>query len=439
MRIKQMTWIPAILSLALAVATTGCSDAGGQANAPDAVPVKAIKLSQSGDAGFSGKIVPDQETKVAARAGGKVADVKVAEGAAVKKGDALVQLEADDLVSQQKQAEAGLIASKAKLADTQAGARSQEIRGLESAVQSAEASLHQADAAVEQAKAGFELAQKSYNRLRNMFDSTSTVTKEDMDKGTFEYEKAKAAYEQAQAQQQAAAAQVAAASSKLELVQIGPTDNTLEALQADVNRLTAGLELANNALANASIVSPVDGIVSKRSIQPGEMAQPGAALMTIVRMDPVQVELSVPETHIGKMKTGAQVEVKVSHLPDRTFPGTIEFVSPVSNANSTTFPVKVSVANPGGALLAGMLAEVRLKQNPQQTGLEMPKSALVTKDQKTFVYAVADGAAKLIEVTTADKNADWVYVKDNPGLKPDVLIVINPSERLTDGSKVKVE
>lgn len=440
MRKKQMTWIPAILSLAIAVALPGCGDAGSNAaGASSALSVKAIKLGQSGDAGFSGKIIPDQENKIVAKAGGKVADVKVVEGAVVKKGDVLVQLETDDLTSQVKQAEAGLIASKAKLADTQAGARSQEIQGLESAVQSAEAALNQVNAGVEQAKSGFDLAQKSYNRLRNMFDSTSTVTKEDMDKGTYEYEKAKAAYDQVQAQQQGAAAQVAAAKSKLELAKIGATGNTIEALQADVDRLTAGLELANNALANASIVSPIDGIVSKRSVQPGEMAQPGVVLLTVVKMDPVQVELSVPETQIGKMKAGSPVDVKVSNLPDKTFQGKIEFVSPVSNANSTTFPVKVSVSNPDGALLAGMLAEVHLKDSPQQAGLEVPKSALVKKDNKTFVYAIQGDAVKAVEVSTTDKNADWVYVKDNASLKPSVQIVINPSEQLADGSKVKVE
>ncbi|MCS7458858.1 efflux RND transporter periplasmic adaptor subunit [Paenibacillus doosanensis] len=438
MRKKQMTWIPAILSLAVIFALPGCGGADNNASAAQAVAVKAIKLGQPADSGLSGKIIPDQENKVVAKAGGKVSEVKVDEGAVVKKGDVLVQLETDDLTSQVKQAEAALIASKAKLADTQAGARSQEIQGLESAVQSAEAALNQVNAAVDQAKSGFDLSQKTYNRLRNMYDSTSTVTKEDMDKGTFEYEKAKAAYDQTVAQQQAAAAQVSAAKSKLELTKSGATGNTLEALQADVDRLTAGLELANNALANATITSPIDGVVSKRSIQPGEMAQPGVTLLSIVKMDPVQVELSVPETQIGKMKAGSDVEVKVGNLPDKTFAGKISFVSPVSNANSTTFPVKVTIANPDGVLLAGMLAEVHLKDSAPN-GLEVPKTALIQKDNKTFVYTVQDGTAKMIEVATTDKNADWVYVKDNPNLKANVQIVINPSDQLADGSKVKVE
>ncbi|MCS7460055.1 efflux RND transporter periplasmic adaptor subunit [Paenibacillus doosanensis] len=438
MRKKQTAWLRAILSLAVVFALPGCGVADNTAGAAQVISVQAVKLGQSVDYGLSGKIIPDQENKIVAKTSGKVAEVKVDEGAVVKKGDLLIQLETDDLISQAKQAEAGLVASKAKLADTQAGARSQEIAGLESAVQSAEASLNQVNAAVEQAKSGVDLAQKTYNRLRNKYDSTSTVTKEDMDKGTYEYEKAKAAYDQSSAQQKAAEAQVAAARSKLDLAKSGATANTIEALQADVERLAASLELSNHVLADASVISPIDGIVSQRNIQPGEMAQAGTMLLTIVKMDPVQVELSVPEAQIGKMKAGSDVEVRVLHLPDKTFAGKISFVSPVSNENSTTFPVKVTIGNPDGLLLAGMLAEVYLKDYAQN-GLEVPKSALIQKDNKTFVFTIQDGTAKLIEVATTDKSADWVYVMDNPNLKGSVQIVLNPSEQLLDGSKVTIE
>ncbi|MDF2962643.1 MAG: putative efflux pump rane fusion protein [Paenibacillus sp.] len=439
MRTKQMTWIPVILSLCAAVILPGCGDTvSSKASAAQAIPVKAIKLGQTGDSGLSGKIIPDQEVKIVAKSSGKVLDVKVNEGSVVKKGEVLVQLETDDLSQQVKQAESGVIAAQAKLADTQAGARSQEIQGLESAVQSAKAANEQVKAAADTAKSAFDLAQKNYNRLRNLYDSTNTVTKDDMDKGTFEFDKAKSAYEQAQAQLQASAAQVTAAQSKLELARSGPTGNTIEALQAEVNRLNAGLELATSAFTNASIIAPMDGIIVKRSIQPGEMAQPGATLLNLVKMDQVQVELSVPDTLIGKLKAGSDVDVKVSNLPDKTFEGKLNFVSPVSNPNSSTFPVKVTVDNKDGLILAGMTAEVHLKDT-QQSRLEIPKTALVKKDNKTFIYLIQDNTAKAVEVSVEDKNQDWVFLKDNASVKAGGQIIINPSNALTDGSSVKVE
>ncbi|TDF97744.1 efflux RND transporter periplasmic adaptor subunit [Paenibacillus piri] len=434
-----MTWIPAILSLCAVIVLPACGAADSpKANAAQAISVKSIKLGQITESGLSGKVIPDQEVKVVAKTTGKVLEVKVNEGSVVKKGDVLVQLETDDLTQQVKQAESGVIAAQAKLADTQAGARSQEIQGLESAVQSAKAANEQIKAAADTAKSAFDLAQKNYNRLRNMYDSSNSVSKDDMDKGTFEFDKAKSAYDQALAQMQSSSAQVTAAQSKLDLARSGPTGNTVEALQAEVNRLNAGLELATSALNNATIIAPMDGIIVKRSIQPGEMAQPGVTLINLVKMDQVQIELSVPDTLIGTLKSGADVSVKISNLPDKTFTGKLNFVSPVSNTNSSTFPVKVTVDNKDGLILAGMMAEVRLKDT-QQSKMEIPKAALVKKDNKTYVYLIQDKTAKAVEVSVQDKNQDWVYLQQDAGIQAGQQIIINPSEALTDGSTVKVE
>jgi HlyD family secretion protein len=432
-------WKYAVLSVTLVGALAGCGGTGGnQATASQGIPAQLIKLSQAADAGLSGKINPDQEIKVVSRLSGKVASVAVLEGAKVKKGDVLLELETDDLQQQVKQAEAALTATKAKLADTQAGARAQEVQAARSAVTAAQGALDQATAAAQQAKAAFELSTSTYNRLRNMYDSNSSVTKDDLDRGTFDYEKAKASHEQAMAAQKSAAAQVEAAQAKLELTQSGATAGTIQALQAEVDRLTAALELANNALANATILAPADGIVVKRAIQPGEMAQPGVALLTVVNMKQVQIELSVAENLIGKVKEGTAVDVKVINIPEKAFTGVITFVSPISNPNSSTFPVKVTVDNSEELLFAGMVAEVHMKQTGQSK-LEVPASAVIKKDNKQYVIQSSDQTAHWTEITTSAKNSNWLYLESGSGLQSDAQIVVNPSEAMVEGAKLKAE
>jgi HlyD family secretion protein len=141
---------------------------------------------------------------------------------------------------------------------------------------------------------------------------------------------------------------------------------------------------------------------------------------------------------IGSLKGGSDVEVKISNLPDKTFAGKLNFISPVSNLNTSTFPVKVSVDNKDGLILAGMTAEVHLKSS-QQSRMEIPKAALVKKDNKTFIYIIQDNTAKAVEAATEDKNQDWVYLLDNPNVKAGQQIIINPSDALADGTAVKAE
>ncbi|WP_248925190.1 efflux RND transporter periplasmic adaptor subunit [Paenibacillus hamazuiensis] len=436
---SRKLWVPAVLALSLAGALAGCGVTGdAKTSGAGDTPLKVIKLGQLADAGLSGKINPDQEVKIVSKISGKVASIQVEEGAKVKKGDVLLQLETDDLLQQVKQAESAVTSAKAKLADTQAGARPQELAAAESTVRAAEGSYGQAQAAVEQAKAAFNLATSTYNRLRNMYDSSSTVTKEDLDRGTLDYEKAKTAYEQAQAAEQAAAAQVDAARAKLDLTKAGATDNTIKALEAEVERLTASLDLANNSLSNATITAPSDGIVVKRNIQTGEMAQPGVALFSIVNMNQVQIELSVADNQIGKLKAGTPVDVKVPNIPDKTFEGSITFVSPVSNTNSNTFPVKVTVDNKEGLLFAGMTAQVYAKES-QQSKLEVPASAIIKKDNKEYVVKVENNTAHIVEVKTSAKNSDWVYVESGSGLAAGQQIAVNPGSGIAEGAKVKTE
>jgi HlyD family secretion protein len=434
---KQLI-VPAVLMLVAAAVLSGCgASVAGQTNGTN-VPVQLIKIGQPVTAGLSGKIIPDQDIQIVSKLSGKVAAVNVQEGSKVKKGDVLVQLETDDLAQQVKQAESSAVAAEAKLADTQAGARVQEIQGLESAVNAAQGAYQQATAAMEQAKAGLDLSTSTYNRLRNMFDSSSGLTQEDLDKGTLDYEKAKAGYEQTQAAQKTAAAQVQGASAKLELAKVGPTDNTIKALQADMTRLNAGLELANNGLNNATIAAPIDGIIVKKSISPGELAQPGISILTLVNMDLVQVELSVPDSQITQVKVGMPVDVKVQNLPDKSFKGEVAFVSPVSNPDSNTFPVKVKVDNNGGLLFAGMMAVVNMNA-AQQSRLEVPKSAIIKKDQKEYLFTSENNTAHLVEVKTEEKNQDWLYVLPNDKIKANQQIIVNPTDKIAEGTQVKAE
>lgn len=436
-RLNQLI-VPAVFMLATLAILPACGAIEAEESAASVVPVQVITLGQSAAAGLNGKIIPDQSINIVSKASGKVAEVRVQEGSKVKKGDVLVQLEISELTQQVKQAEFSTSAAQAKLADTQAGARQQEITGLQSSIQAAVGAYQQTTAAVEQAKAGLELATSAYNRLRNSFESSSSVSQDDLDKGTLEYEKAKAGYEQALGAQKAAEAQLRGAEAKLELAKVGPTENTIKALQADVERLNATLELANSGLSNATITAPIDGVIVKKGISPGELAQAGVQILSLVNMDQVQVELSVVDSQITQVKEGMTVDVSVQNVPDKSFQGVISFVSPVANTNSNSFPVKVKVDNKDGLLFAGMVAEVKLNAS-QQSRLEVPKSAVIKKDQKEYLFTADNNTAHLVEVKTEEKNQDWLYVMPNGNIKASQQIIVKPADNLAEGTKVKAE
>ncbi|MFM1653918.1 efflux RND transporter periplasmic adaptor subunit [Brevibacillus sp. B_LB10_24] len=395
---------------ASALIFTGCSDPSASASQQDLPAVQVIKVASAGSSGLmaSGKVAPFQSVQVVSKIAGKIAEVKVDEGSKVTKGQTVIQLESDDYVQQVQQARAGISGAEARLADLKAGSRSQQIAQLQSGV--------------DQAKASLDTAQKTYDRMKSLFDS-GAISQADLDKVALDLERAKAGYDQAKAQ--------------LDLAQEGATPASIQALAAEVERSRTSLNIAETALANTAIKAPIDGEVVSRAVDPGEMAQPGVALMTVVSMNKVKVEASVPQEQINQVKKGSHVSVKVDGLPDKTFQGTVDFISPVSDQNSSTFPVKVIVDNPDGLLKAGMVAQVYFTDKPEEQRIELPASALLTKDGKTYIFKVDAGVVHQAEVSTEPKNADWVYVKS--GVQNGEQIVLNPGDQLTDGSSVRVQ
>ncbi|REK62776.1 efflux RND transporter periplasmic adaptor subunit [Anoxybacillus sediminis] len=402
---KTMKWKQVgIIVAACSLLAAGCSEttAGPEESQP-VVKVWKLESNQAGSIA-SGKIAPAEEIQVVSKLAGKVEQVHVKEGSVVKKGDVLVSLEANDYLEQIRQAEAAIASAQARLLDTQAGARSQELQRLESGV--------------EQAKAALEVAESSYNRMKALYDS-GAISQADLEKVTLELEKARTGYDQAKAQ--------------YDLAKAGPTANSVAALEAEVKRLQSGLQLAKSTYENTKIVAPISGIVARRSIDPGEMAQPGVPLLVLVQMDQVKVEASVPQEQINQVKVGSAVDVKVDN---RTLKGTVEFVSPISDTNSSSFPIKVRLDNKDGALRAGMLAEVYLPNQATDSEVKIPSSAVVTKENKQFVYKVDRDIVHQVEVTVGEIKGDWVAV--TKGVAAGDQLVLNPGDDLAEGSKVIV-
>ncbi|MDQ1914453.1 efflux RND transporter periplasmic adaptor subunit [Paenibacillus sp. GD4] len=431
----------AILSASTA-ALTGCN-AGtpAQASSAGSIGVKVITLSAAaGVPGASGKIAPLQTVHIYSKLPGRVAEVFVDEGSKVKKGDVLLQLDTADLLQQQAQAQANVDAAQAKLNDTLNGARPQDLQAAEAAVTQARGGLDTARAAVEQAKAVLDLATKTHNQLQNRYDE-GLLSKDELEAAHVNFEKASTGYNQSLAAQSSAQAALSAATAKLELSRAGATSDTIAALRAQVDLAKASLELSKNAIDNAAIKAPSDGIVVKRSVQPGEMAftsmPSGTELLTMVSMDSVKVEVSVPESLIGQVKEGAEVKVTVPSVPNKTFDGVVSFVSPVSDANNNTFPVKVLVKNSDESLRAGAVASVAFGASASSR-VELPKSALLKSGGGTFVYRVSNGVAQKVQIQVEEKNEEWVYVKGD-SLKSNDQIVLKPGEAVTDGAKVHAE
>lgn len=284
-------------------------------------------------------------------------------------------------------AQAALQAAQQAYARVQAGPTADQLALLKAQVDNAQAALNLAQAAydkvggaanpniglmpqsvqLQQATNAYTAAFAAYN------DARSHPTAAELAAAQAQVQQAQAAL----ARLTADAAQLAAARSGVQQAQaaldrLTPTAESIAVAEALVKQAEAAIAVLQVQMTKLTVNSPVAGLVTRRVVDPGEIAGPNAALMTLVTLDPVKMTVYVPETEIGLVKVGDTVQVQVDSFPGRVFDGQVIYISPEaeftprnvqtkSERVNQVFAVRVRISNPGGELKPGMPADARFK------------------------------------------------------------------------------
>jgi membrane fusion protein, multidrug efflux system len=385
--------------LAIVALLAGCSkhDETPVSTMPAAaarVAVKAV-LSETVHDGVEavGTVTSRRQTVLSAKVMATVTAVSRREGDRVRADEVLVELDDRDL--------------RVELERAQAGAR--EARdALEETTQAIQA----ADAAIEAALAQSELASATLRRYTTLYERRSVSPHE---------------YDEVVARARSATAELARARQ------------ARAALVAKQQQAGARIEQADAAVANARvtlsyarIVAPSDGLVVARTVEPGTVAAPGTPLLTIDE-ERYRLEVAVPETEAGALRTGQRATVTIDALP-RPIDATITEILPVADPRSRTLTVKLDL--PGSAdLRSGLYGTARFEVG-QRAALLLPRAAIGGRGQLERVFVVDQGnVARMRLVTTGKAYGDKVEILS--GLEPGERVVIDGAERVTDGGRVE--
>jgi RND family efflux transporter MFP subunit len=183
-------------------------------------------------------------------------------------------------------------------------------------------------------------------------------------------------------------------------------------------------------IAKARIVSPIDGIIVNRNLNPGEF--PGTRqLFSIQQVDRVYAVLNGSPGQIAGMVNGSTATITSSALPGKTFTGSVEGILNALNPGSTNFVVKVLLANSTGLLRPGMAVSGSARL-PSASGLLVPDTAFLDTTNST-VQVVNGSLVQTVKVTmVADDGKNAVVT----GVAPGTAVVINGQSGLTDGQTV---
>jgi RND family efflux transporter MFP subunit len=294
-----------------------------------------------------------------------------------------------------------------------------EDREIQEQVRQAEASFQVAQASIRQREADLKLAKTNLDRSKSLFERQLLPQQ---------------TYDDTDARYMAALAQV-------------------DLTKAQFEQAKARLEELRVNLSNTLILSPVDGFVGKRYLDPGAFTGNNAPVAAVVDIRTVRLVANLVERDARRVTVGTPGSVEVDAYPGEKFSGKVSRVAPVFDPATRTAEMEIEVPNAGYRLKPGMYARVQLTVDTKPNALTIPRNALVAIDnrQGVFVAAADDGAsaaaapgsgnarmitAKFLPVQTGIRDGERIEVTS--GLQDGVQVITTGAGGLKDGDRVLV-
>ncbi len=371
-------------------ATAGAK--GGQQLRIETVPVEVVQRSDT--LRLTGSLIADERSSVASNTSGIAAEVRVDRGSLVRKNDVLVQIDPTDAKNKLAEGQAMLDELKARL-------------GLEGDLSTFNP---EEQPEVRLAKASADLAAANLRRTQDLY-AKKVISTEAYDQTRTEYELATQRYRQA-----------------LLLIK--------QATQACKTAMTK-LAILEKAVADTTIRAPFDGWVAEKLVAVGEQISSGmqaTKVVTLVRVDPLRLSLTVPQQDVGCVQPGEQVRFQIDSFPDRSFTATVKYIAPMVTHDTRSMVVEAVVPNPDHALRPGMFATAELVLPKKDATVFAPIAAVQKVGDVARVFVVRDGMAR--EQVVALGEIDNGKVEIRAGLSGKERLVAQP-ELVRDGDVVR--
>jgi HlyD family secretion protein len=310
----------------------------------------------------TGKIEPTTKVEIKSKASGIILKLPVNVGDVVRQGQVICELDQNDLLPRVRQAQAALGVAQAALKSAQAEYERNKV---------------------EAAGPDVPFLKRDMERARQMFldKLIAQNTRDDTEKN----------YEMAVNRQQQAT------------VNLGVARASIAKAEAQVEQVRAQLAQVEEDLRNATIVSPIDGVVLSRDREVGDavssilvMGSGATLIMTLGDLREVYVKGKVDESDIGKVYLGQPARITVESYKDQKFAGKVTKMSPmgVEKDNVTTFEVRVSISNESRKLMATMTANAEIVLEEHKRVLAIPEGAIIYKKDRSTEVEVTDAASE---------------------------------------------
>ncbi len=486
-----------ILIISTAVLMGGCKRPADPAASPaktaavnqgaliSVTPVKTGSISSIAE--LTGSLTSEHDVTVGVKASNRMSAVYAREGDVVHAGQIIAQQDTTDLKNQLDQQQANLISARTKLEQAKVAYDNAKTTLSLTDAQTKSAAL-QANAALQAAKDAAAIVKKgSRDQEKQQAKENVAAAQADRDKARSDLKRYQDLYrqqavsaqqlDQAQATADSADARFNSAQQAYSLTEEGSrpeeirransaveqANQTLITAQANRDQVTlrkadvdtakagilsaqagvrqaeAAVRLAQQAIRDASIVSPIEGVVAERKVEPGmQVATAKPDVMRIVSLDDIYFDAQLSESQYASVLEGQTVDISVDALPGQKFVGKVKKIFPVANSSARSFTVRIAIANERHMLRPSMFARGQIVLQMHKNALLVPRDTVldILGDNGRIVIANGDTAeVRKVKIGFTSNNEIEIV----SGVKAGEKVVTVGQSQLQDGDKIQIQ
>lgn len=341
----------------------------------------------------SGTLTAEADADVAAEVAGRIVGTPVERGSHVAAGGPLVEIAGTEAEAQAAEAQANAAQIEARLGI--AGGSAFDVERVPE---------------VANARAAFELASTEFERAQSL-QQRQLISRASFDQS---------------------AAQKTAAERQYDTARNNAAQQYQQLLAAK-----ARIVVAQKAVADTVVRAPFAGVVGERFVSVGDYVNRGTRVASVMRTDPLRVQLTIAEKDVAAIAVGRNVTFAVDSYPGESFNGQIRYISPAVMADTRALTVEAIVPNPSGRLKPGFFATARIDSGAATPRIVVPSTALRIVNDAARVF-VLDGDRVKERVVTTGQTIDSV-TEILSGLAENERVVTSGVNQLVDGVRVAVQ
>ncbi len=378
---------------AVAVALSACAPKGGAAQkggGPPPLAVDVAKAQRQDIATFvtlDGQIAPLQEATLSTPQSGNVVSVYVNEGQHVRAGQLLAKLDDSTLRAQLAQQQAAVQQQTAALggATLQAPVTAAQASNT---VTTAQQQLAAARNNVQTTQAAYQSAQTTYNADKQLI-TQGYVSQSALDQARAQYVSAQQALNNAR--EQLRQAEVALTYARTQGGNALPIQQqTIAQTRGSLGQAQAQVRMLQTQISQTNIIAPFDGVVTARLLDPGAFASPNQPVVRVSQINPVYLNVNVPDDDLQYVRAGTPVSFTTSSLGNHTFRASVMDVNATPTQGTLSYRARIRVPNPTDELRGGMLVSVNVRSAFHPGAIVVPRTAVFQSESGANVFTVVN-------------------------------------------------